>query len=72
MNKRFLFLLSFLCVALFASAQEVDVKKMLEGIESVTSIENIEKADTTRQYFLMKFTSSSTRRMLLPVLSSSV
>lgn len=56
MNKRFLFLLSFLCVVLFASAQEVDVKKMLEGIESVTSIEKIEKADTTRQYFLMKFT----------------
>ena len=56
MNRRFLFLISFLFVAFAAFAQKNEVEKMLKGIENVTSFEKIEKADTTRQYYLMKFT----------------
>lgn len=56
MNRRILFLLSFLCTALFVSAQVNDVEKMLKGIEAVTGFEKLEKTDTTRQYYLMKFT----------------
>ena len=56
MNRRILFLASFLFVAFAAFAQKNEVEKMLKGIENVTSFEKIEKADTTRQYYLMKFT----------------
>ena len=56
MNRRFLFLLSFLFVAFTATAQVNEIEKMLKGIEHVKSFEKIEKADTTRQYYLMKFT----------------
>ena len=54
MNKRFFTLLSLLFVVLFVSAQNSDVEKMLKEINAVTSFEKIEKADTTRQYYLMK------------------
>ena len=54
MNKRFFTLLSLLFAVLFVSAQNIDVEKMLKSIEAVTSFEKIEKADTTRQYYLMK------------------
>ena len=56
MNRRFLFLLSFLFVAFAATAQVNEIEKMLKSIEHVKSFEKIEKADTTRQYYLMKFT----------------
>lgn len=56
MNRRFFFLLSFLLVAFTAAAQQGEVEKMLEGIDFVKSFEKVEKADTTRQYYLMKFT----------------
>lgn len=56
MNRRILLLLSFLCTSLFAAAQVNDVEKMLKSIESVAGFEKLEKSDTTRQYYLMKFT----------------
>ncbi|MBR5456239.1 MAG: aminopeptidase [Bacteroidaceae bacterium] len=56
MNRRILLLVSFLCTSLFAAAQVNDVEKMLKSIESVTGFEKLEKSDTTRQYYLMKFT----------------
>ena len=55
MTKRFFLLLSFLVVAFAVNAQN-EIEKMLKGIEYVKSFEKIEKADTTRQYYLMKFT----------------
>ena len=56
MTKRFSFLLPFLFVAFAAIAQQNEIEKMLKGIEFVKSFEKLEKADTTRQYYLMKFT----------------
>ena len=56
MTKRFSFLFSFLFVAFAAIAQQNEIEKMLKGIEFVKSFEKLEKADTTRQYYLMKFT----------------
>ena len=56
MNKRFFTLLSLLFVVLFVNAQNNDVEKMLKDIKAVASFEKIEKADTTRQYYLMKVT----------------
>ena len=56
MNKRFFTLLSLLFVVLFVNAQNSDVEKMLKDIKAVASFEKIEKADTTRQYYLMKVT----------------
>ena len=49
-------MLSFVLMAFVAFAQNSDVEKMLKGIEYVKSFEKLEKADTTRQYYLMKFT----------------
>lgn len=56
MNKRILLLGSLLFSAFVAFAQNCDIEAMLKKIKSVSSFEKIEKADTTRQYFLMKFT----------------
>ena len=56
MKKRLTLMLSFVLVAFVAFAQNSDVEKMLKGIEYVKSFEKLEKADTTRQYYLMKFT----------------
>lgn len=49
-------MLSFVLMAFVAFAQNSDVERMLKGIEYVKSFEKLEKADTTRQYYLMKFT----------------
>lgn len=56
MKKRLTLMLSFVLIAFVAFAQNSDVEKMLKGIEYVKSFEKLEKADTTRQYYLMKFT----------------
>lgn len=56
MKKRLTLMLSFVLMAFVAFAQNNDVEKMLKGIEYVKSFEKLEKADTTRQYYLMKFT----------------
>ena len=56
MKKRLTLMLSFVLMAFVAFAQNSDVEKMLKGIEYVKSFEKLEKADTTRQYYLMKFT----------------
>ena len=56
MNKRFFTLLSLLFAVLFVYAQNNDVEKMLKDIKAVAGFEKIEKADTTRQYYLMKVT----------------
>lgn len=56
MKKRLTLMLSFVLMAFVSFAQNSDVEKMLKGIEYVKSFEKLEKADTTRQYYLMKFT----------------
>ena len=43
---------SLALVAFFATAQVNEIEKMLKGIEAVKSFEKIEKADTTRQYYM--------------------
>lgn len=54
--KKYFFLLTFLLVAFTAAAQQNEIEKMLKSIEFVKSFEKLEKADTTRWYYLMKFT----------------
>lgn len=54
--KKYFFLLTFLLVAFTAAAQQNEIEKMLKSIEFVKSFEKLEKADTTRRYYLMKFT----------------
>lgn len=49
-------MLTFLLVAFTAAAQQNEIEKMLKSIEFVKSFEKLEKADTTRRYYLMKFT----------------
>ena len=56
MNKRILLLGSLLFSAFVAFAQNCDIEAMLKKIKSVSSFEKIEKADTTRQYYMMKVT----------------
>ena len=56
MYRRFFTLLSLFLFVLFANAQKNDIEKMLKDIKAVTSFEKLEKADTTRQYYLMKIT----------------
>lgn len=56
MIKKILLFIPLLCVFAFATAQDGNVEKMLKNIDAVTNFEKIEKADTTRQYYLMKFT----------------
>lgn len=56
MNKRILLLGSLLFSALVAFAQNSDIEAMLKKIKCVSSFEKIEKADTTRQYYMMKVT----------------
>ena len=53
--KKFTLFISLLFAALVVNAQN-EIEKMLKGIEFVKSFDKIEKADTTRQYYLMKFT----------------
>ena len=54
--KRRLLSLLFVAFALMAMATPDNVEKMLNSIGAVKSFEQIEKNDTTRQYYLMKFT----------------
>ena len=54
--KKYFFLLTFLLVAFTAAAQQNEIEKILKSIEFVKSFEKLEKADTTRRYYLMKFT----------------
>ena len=56
MNKRFLLLGTMLLSAFVAFAQNGDIEAMLKKIKSVSSFEKIEKADTTRQYYMLKIT----------------
>ena len=56
MIKRILFFIPLLCVFAVATAQKGSVEEMLKKIDAITGFEKIEKADTTRQYYLMKFT----------------
>ena len=56
MIKKILLFIPLFCVFAFATAQDGNVEKMLKNIDAVTNFEKIEKADTTRQYYLMKFT----------------
>ena len=56
MIKKILLFVPLLCVFAFATAQNGNVEEMLKNIDAVTNFEKIEKADTTRQYYLMKFT----------------
>ena len=53
--KKFTLFISLLFAALVVNAQN-EIEKMLKGIEFVKSFDKIEKADTTRQYYLMKIT----------------
>ena len=52
--KRIMMFVSLALVAFFATAQVNEIEKMLKGIEAVKSFEKIEKADTTRQYYMLK------------------
>lgn len=56
MNKRILLLSSLLLSTFVLFAQNCNVEDMLKKIKAVSSFEKIEKADTTRQYYMMKVT----------------
>ncbi len=56
MCKKLFLLASLFMLSLAASAQKCDIEAMLKKIEAVTTFEKIEKADTLRSYYLMKFT----------------
>ena len=56
MKKKILLLSSLLLSAFVLFAQDCNVEEMLKKIKAVSSFEKIEKADTTRQYYLMKVT----------------
>lgn len=55
MCKRIMMFASFVIAAFVLNAQNADVEAMLKKIEEVTSFKKIEKNDTTRSYYLMKF-----------------
>lgn len=55
MQKHLLLLTSLLLSAFTLSARNSDIEKMLQKIDAVTSYEKMEKADTTRTYYLLKF-----------------
>ena len=56
MNKRILLLSSLLLSTFVLFAQNCNVEEMLKKIKAVSSFEKMEKADTTRQYYMMKVT----------------
>ena len=56
MKKKILLLSSLLLSTFVLFAQDCNVEEMLKKIKAVSSFEKIEKADTTRQYYLMKVT----------------
>lgn len=55
MKKQFLLLLS-VAFAFVANAKNDEIERMLNSINAVQSFETVEKVDTTRSYYLMKFT----------------
>lgn len=61
MYKKFFIFVSLLALSCTVSAKGDDIETMLKSIGEVTSFEKIEKADTTRSYYLMKF-----RQQLVP------
>ena len=61
MCKRILMFASLFITAFVLNAQNSDVEAMLKKIDAVSSVEMIEKNDTTRSYYLMKF-----RQQLVP------
>lgn len=61
MYKKLLLLVSLFAVAIIANAQSDNIEAMLKKIEAVSGVEKLEKADTTRSYYLMKF-----RQQLVP------
>lgn len=56
MKKKILLLSSLLLSTFVLFAQDCNVEEVLKKIKAVSSFEKIEKADTTRQYYLMKVT----------------
>lgn len=61
MCKRILLLVSLFVAALAVNAQNAEVEAMLKKIDAVTVFDKVEKNDTTRTYYLMKF-----RQQLVP------
>ena len=56
MLKRYLTLLLLVVFAVTLNAKKNDIEKMLKKIEKVSSFEKIEKLDTLRSYYSLKFT----------------
>ena len=56
MRKNFLVLTMLLLVAMVTKANTNEVEKMLAEINAVSGYEKIEKRDTTRSYYMLKFT----------------
>ena len=56
MLKRYLTLLLLVVFAVTLNAKKNDIEKMLKKIEKVSSFEKIEKTDTLRSYYSLKFT----------------
>ena len=61
MCKRILMFVSLVIAAFVLNAQNADVEAMLKKIGAVSGVEKIEKNDTTRSYYLIKF-----RQQLVP------
>ena len=56
MLKRYFTVLLLVVFAVTLNAKKNDVTKMLKKIDAVSSFEKIEKLDTTRSYYALKFT----------------
>jgi len=56
MLKRYFTLLLLVVFVVTLNAKKNDVTKMLKKIDAVSSFEKIEKLDTTRTYYSLKFT----------------
>lgn len=56
MQKHLLLLSMLLFAAIAIKANNSEVEKMLAGINAVSEYEKIEKRDTTRSYYMLKFT----------------
>ncbi len=56
MLKRYFTILLLVVFAVTLNAKKNDVTKMLKKIDAVSSFEKIEKLDTTRSYYSLKFT----------------
>ena len=61
MYRKLFLLISLFVVSFALCAKENDVEVMLKKIDAVSGVEKIEKADTLRSYYLMKF-----RQQLVP------